>query len=313
MTFSQIVKDELLVKDIDPISAKFELVAIFKAIGTINQEHDSMQIEIKTTQIKLARRIITIVNHEYSEAETQTIVRTTNKFKKKSKNYIIRIVRHAKEILLDLKMIDSLDINFIFKFKEITLSKLTESITRAYTMDFFCACGSINDPRKSGQYHLEIVNSNESYLNEIKKMLKKFDINFRLTKRKRSSSLYLNKAEEIADFLKYVQAIDSLLEFEGYRMTRDMKIVNNRLNNADIANETKKVGATQKHIRAIDYLKNQDMYKLLSEKTKVVAELRIEYPDDSLNELSKRTDGKISKSNISHHLQLISKRAEHDV
>ena len=57
MTFSQALKDELLVLDILPEIAKIELIAIFKAIGHLDFNEDGMMIEDKTRQIKLIKRL----------------------------------------------------------------------------------------------------------------------------------------------------------------------------------------------------------------------------------------------------------------
>lgn len=310
ISFSQAVKEELLVKKINHKQAKCELIAIFKALGNVVQSSDTTQIEIKTSQIKLTKRILEVINHTYPHTETQIIVRTTNKFKKKNKMYIINILTNAKLIMTDLGLIENQAVNFIFQFKQTNFTKMSTKERQLYTRMFFCATGSVNDPRRSGQYHLEITNNNEFYLNEIKNLTKQYNINFKLTRRKTSSSLYLNKGEEIADFLKFINAFDTLLEFEDYRLIRDMKLVTNRLNNADLANEVKKMSATQKQISAIDRLKETGEFDELSEKTQLVANLRITFPDDSLSELANRTDGEISKSNISHHLRLIIKKGE---
>lgn len=309
MTFSQKVKEELLVHDIIASYAKFELIAAFKSVGNLIQQTNNYQIEIKTSQIKLAKRILEIIANEYPKTETQTIVRTSNKFKINKKIYIIKIQSNVINILTDLGLINK-DAKFILSFNSINISDLSKKARTYYTMIFFCSSGSINDPRKSGQYHLEITNSNDKYLNEIKFICSKYDINFKMTKRKNQFSLYLNKSEEIADFLKYINAIDTLLEFEHLRMVRDMKLVNNRLNNADIANETKKISAIEKQINYINVLKKVKIYDELSDKTKQVASLRIKYPDDSMQELSQRTEGEISKSNISHHLRILKLKYE---
>lgn len=307
MTFSQQVKEELVVQDILPETAKIELMAAFKALGTMEQEFGGVMIEIKTSQIKLIKRILEIIKHEYPKAQTQTLVRTIKKFNDKVKVYILRINTYTKEILVDLGLIDNIDQMLILSLNDVS-HRLTNDIEKqSYVKMFYICSGTVNDPKKSQQYHLEITGNNREYLNEIREIVSRYDINFKFSRRKNSNVLYINKSEEIADFLKFIESFDLLFLFENYRLTRDINLVNNRLNNAEIANETRKLTSIQKQIDAINHLKESGQFETLADKTKLVAKLREEYADDSLQELADRTNGEISKSNIRHHLNKIIK------
>ncbi len=309
MTFSQLVKEELVVQDILPETAKVELMAAFKAIGTLEQDFGGVRIELKSSQIKLIKRILEIVKHEYPQAQTQTLVRTIKKFNEQVKVYVLIINTYCKEILLDLKLINDINQTLILSLNNVENQLVTDLDKQNYVKMFFICSGSVNDPKKSQQYHLEITNNNVEYLKEIQKIVKRFDINFKISRRKSTNVLYINKSEEIADFLKFIESFELLFEFENYRLTRDINLVNNRLNNAEIANETKKLTTIQKHIKAIEQLKEQRLLQSMPEKTQLVAELRIKFPEDSLQELADRTQGEISKSNIRHHLNKMIKLA----
>ncbi len=309
MTFSQLVKEELVVQDILPETAKVELMAAFKAIGTLEQDFGGVRIELKSSQIKLIKRILEIIKHEYPEAQTQTLVRTIKKFNEQAKVYVLIINTYSKEILIDLKLINDINQTLILSLNNVENQLITDLDKQNYVKMFFICSGSVNDPKKSQQYHLEITNNNVEYLKEIQKIVKRFDINFKISRRKSTNVLYINKSEEIADFLKFIESFELLFEFENYRLTRDINLVNNRLNNAEIANETKKLTTIQKHIKAIEQLKEQKLLESMPEKTQLVAALRIEFPEDSLQELADRTAGEISKSNIRHHLNKMIKLA----
>ncbi len=309
MTFSQLVKEELVVQDILPETAKVELMAAFKAIGTLEQDFGNVTIELKSSQIKLIKRILEIIKHEYPKAQTQTLVRTIKKFNDQVKVYVLRINTYSKEILKDLNLIDDINQLLILSLNDVQHKLKTDIEKQSYVKMFFICSGSVNDPKKSQQYHLEITNNNVDYLLEIQKIVKKYDINFKISRRKNNNVLYINKSEEIADYLKFIESFDLLFEFENYRLTRDINLVNNRLNNAEIANETKKLTTIQKHIRAIEVLKEKKVIETLPEKTQIVAKLREEHQEDSLQELADRTNGTISKSNIRHHLNKLIKLA----
>ncbi len=310
MTFSQLVKEELVVQDIHPETAKVELMAAFKAIGTLEQDFNNTIIELKSSQIKLIKRILEIIKHEYPKAQTQTLVRTIKKFNEEMKLYVLRINTYTREILVELGLIDDINQFLILSLNDVSNRLITDEEKRAFVKMFYICSGTVNDPKKSQQYHLEINGNNREYLSEIKGIVKKYDINFKFSRRKNSNVLYINKSEEIADFLKFIESFDLLFEFEDYRLTRDINLVNNRLNNAEIANETRKLTSIQKQVSAIEKLKASDELKFLPEKTQLIAKLREEYPDDSLQELADRTNGEISKSNIRHHLNNIIKKSE---
>ncbi len=302
MTFSQQVKDELLVQVIEPETAKIELIAAFKAIGTLQMDSTGIQIELKTSQIKLTKRLFEIIKHEYPKVSVQTLVSETRNFAKKKKLYILRIASGATDILYDLKFIDDPSVSFIFSLPDVSSHLISEEDRQVYVKTFFCCSGSINDPGVAQQYHLEITSSNEGYLVAMQNILSAYNINMKITKRRSSYGLYLNKSEEIADFLKFIRSFDMLFVFEDFRFTRDVNVMLNRLQNADIANEMKRITTSDSHINAIDILKQNNVYDTLKDKTLAVCELRIKYPDDSLNELSIKSEGAFSKSNIKYHL-----------
>ena len=52
------------------------------------------------------------------------------------------------------------------------------------------------------------------------------------------------------------------------------------------------------------------MFDTLGKKTKKVANLRLENPDVTLNQLAELSDGEFSKSNVSYHLKSIVRLAQ---
>lgn len=302
MSFSQQVKDELLVQLIEKETAKVELVSAFKAIGILIFDSTGIVIELKTTQIKLIKRLLEILRTEYPQTNVQTLVSEARSFNGKKKVYILRISTNVKELLYDLQFIDNVETSFIVGLPDITNTLASEEAKRIYIKTFFCCCGSINDPGHAQQYHVEITNGNLSYLKAIQTILNDYNINMKITKRKSSYALYLNKSEEIADFLKFIKSFDMLFEFEDFRMARDMKAMYNRLNNADIANEMRKIATSDAHVQAIELLRSLNVYESLKDKTKQVCDLRMANPEESLAELSSLSNGKLSKSTIKYHL-----------
>jgi hypothetical protein len=101
------------------------------------------------------------------------------------------------------------------------------------------------------------------------------------------------------------KATNALFYFEDVRIYRDHKNMVNRLNNCEVANQEKTFKTGQKQLENIKYLKDFDIFDLLDEKTKIVAEARLKYPELSYQELADvitlEFDYKIGKSGINHH------------
>lgn len=311
MTFSQELKEELLrIPITDKHEQKVQLIAAIKSLAIINYNEFGLALDIRTAHALLAKHVFKTIKAYYPHTNPQTLVQRTKRFNRITNQYIVRVHVNVTDMLYDLNLITSKEKTLFFTLNDSLNILQTERERMVYARTFFCASGTINDPRKQQQYHLEITSQNDQYLKEIKKIAKPHGITFKLSKRKNNYPLYLNKSEEIADFLKYIGATDMLFEFENYRITRDFRSANNRINNAEIANEMKQIKSSMNQIAAIEKLYKLGKLQELPQKTRDVAKLRLQFPDDSLSELADQTGGNISKSNISHHLKKIVTIAE---
>lgn len=310
ITYSQELKEELLHI---PLSSerlkKIELIATLKSIGILNFNGPNMSIDVRTSFAGLAKRVFKTIKEYYPHASLQTIVQRAVKFKREVNVYIVRINLVVGEMLYDLGLINDPNQSIIFGLNSIIDSLASEEEEQVYIRTFFICSGSVNNPHRNKQYHLEIVSQNQTYLEEIRNILLPYEIDMKISKRKNNYPLYINKSEEIADFLKFIGSSNMLFEFEDVRIMRDMHSANNRINNAELANTAKQMGTALKQVRAIEKLITVGEFSKLSDKTKDVANLRLENPEASLGELSE-ISGKISKSNISLHLRNLVKYAE---
>jgi len=132
-----------------------------------------------------------------------------------------------------------------------------------------------------------------------------------MTIRNNKQMVYIKSSEDISDIIKMFKATNSLFYFEDIRIYRDHKNMVNRLNNCEIANQEKTLNTGLKQVEDITYLKVNDIFMLLDEKTQIVANFREKYPESSYQELadiiSLETDYKIGKSGINHHFIKIKK------
>ena len=147
----------------------------------------------------------------------------------------------------------------------------------------------------------------------VQKILNSYNLNIKMLNRDRSYMLYLKEAEKISDFLKIVDATNSVLYYENVRIYRDKKNQTNRLNNCEQANTDRIIASALEQLNQIEVLKENNALDLLDDKTKEALYYREKYKEASLKELSeiieKETGRSISKSGLNHRFRKIKELA----
>ena len=164
-----------------------------------------------------------------------------------------------------------------------TINKANEIEKKAFLRGIFLGSGSINNPEN--KYHLEIKIQDKKIIDEVIKVLQKYDINVKSL----DKGIYIKDGEEISKFLAFIGANKSVLEFEEIRVQREMNNKVNRLVNCKTANLNKTLNASVEQINAIKKLKEKGNFKKMDKNLQELAELRLEFPDLSLAELRTKT------------------------
>lgn len=183
-----------------------------------------------------------------------------------------------------------------------------ENIARAIARGAFLGSGSITEPNT--RYHLEIRLESKEARQKLVEIISRFDIEVKLLDRKYSYSIYIKDGEEISKFLALVGANASVLKFEDIRVIKETKNNVNRRVNCETANLNKTVNAAVAQIQAIENIKKRKKWNRLSPNLQEVAELRLENPDATLEELGKMLTEPIGKSGVNHRLKRIIEIAE---
>ena len=84
----------------------------------------------------------------------------------------------------------------------------------------------------------------------------------------------------------------------------------NRIINCDTANINKTVSAAARQIANIKYIEEKIGFKVLSEKLREIAEIRLENPESNLQEIVDLLPYKIGKSGVNHRLRKLDSIAE---
>lgn len=178
----------------------------------------------------------------------------------------------------------------------------------AYVRGAFLGAGSVSDPEKS--YHLEFDTKNRKEAEFLREVLEKEGFSAKLTYRKGYDVVYVKECDTIAGILGFMGAGKSALELFTVQIEKEVRNSINRRVNCDTANADKSARASSKHIYAIKKLKSSPQWVKLPDVLKEIAELRLEYPEDSLKELGEKTNPPIGKSGVNHRLNRILSIAE---
>ena len=121
--------------------------------------------------------------------------------------------------------------------------------------------------------------------------------------------IYLKDAGEIADVLKLLGAVNSLMEFENARILKEVSENVNRRVNFEAANINRTVKASVKQQEDILLIKEMIGLERIESGLRELAEQRLQYPDASLEELSRGLSTPIGKSGVNHRLRKLARIA----
>jgi len=182
-----------------------------------------------------------------------------------------------------------------------------ECCKRSYIRGTYLATGTMADPK--GAYHMEFA-TNPDCIAKISEAFVFFGLAPKHHVRKSQEILYFKEAEQIATILSVIGAHIALMEFENCRVGKDVNNAINRAANAVAANENKIIAASANHIKDIMDIHNLVGLSDLDEGLAQVAQIRLDNPLLSLEDIGKKLSPPISKSGVNHRLKKIAQIAE---
>jgi DNA-binding protein WhiA len=308
MSFSAKVKGEIgRYTNLTKSEALAEISAIMKVGGTLGFSGRGLSFKITTENPASARVIFTILK-EYFAIHSKLMVKKSASLKKNniymvviSEEMGVRDLLSETGILKEVDGVMSLDYGIDKSIFD------SEEEKKAYIRGAFLGGGSISNPEKT--YHLEFVTHNEDYATDLSKVINSFGLKSKVIQRKSSFIIYIKEGEQIVDLLNIMGAHSSLLELENIRIIKEMRNNVNRLVNCETANLSKTVNAAVRQVESIKLIQSQIGLKRLPQNLREIAELRLNYPDESLKELGEMLDPPVGKSGVNHRLRKIEKIA----
>jgi hypothetical protein len=274
------------------------LKAIYQLSSQFIATQYGLVLKVKTKN-ENAKNIVETLLKELYDIDALTHIEKEKKLKKED-FYVIEVYQKTSILLNELHILESRS-NPQYQLRK----DLNEDDERVgYIKGAFLFNGSVNDP-ESNNYHLEIQTFNDHLANNLKDLLSMYYISLRVSKNRRGFFTYLKSAEQISDFIKILDVSDSLFYFENIRIERDLFNSINRVMNCEISNQKRAISAARRQIEEINYIESQNY--TLKKGFKDVIKLRKEYPEDSLSELSDKSNDFIgkyySRSVINHKLR----------
>lgn len=267
-----------------------ELAAMTLTAAAIHGSGANLQLAYSTENLPVAKRIVRIVRDCFG---AQARVETSR-----------AITRNARTVIVDDAgpLLEKLGLNADALRGTESFQVPDEDGARiAILRGAFLAGGSVSNPRKN--YHLEIVTDSEPFAVLLRNILDGFAIRSNVVPRRERFVLYLNKGDGIAALLALIGAHASILNLENVRILKETRNNVNRAVNCETANINKTVNAAQTQMDSIRRIERDMGLGRLSAPLREAAELRLEHPEASLQELCELCG--TTKSGMNHRLRKI--------
>lgn len=306
MSFSTMVKDELSRRVPQARHCQLaEISAVLSLCGrVIFDEEDRVCVKIHTESLSVARKYFTLLKKSFN-INSDISVRC-NYYYKKRRTYILTVSddQTARKILYAARLMSKDgEVREDYSVLDQTVIK-NVCCMRAFLRGSFLAAGSISDPHKT--YHFEISCSSREKADQIIRLMRQFDIDGKVILRKRQHVVYIKEGSQIVDMLKIMEAHQALMEMENIRIIKEMRNSVNRRVNCETANINKTVSAAVKQVEDITYIKNTVGFGDLNDGLREIAQLRLDYPQATLEELGRLLSVPVGKSGANHRLRKLS-------
>lgn len=306
MSFSREIKEELSKHIPTGRHCQIaEIAAIISLCGKISvNEKEQHFIKIVTENLTVARKYFMLIKEAF-QGDIQIQARR-NRYLKRSNSYalIIKDSQMSMRILKATKLINQQ--GDIMEEMSIISNRVVQNTCckRAFIRGAFLAAGSMSDPEKT--YHFEIITITEEKAAQLRDMLRFFNVDAKIVKRKKYFVVYVKDGSQIVDVLNIMEAHKALMNLENVRILKEMRNSINRQVNCEAANISKTVTAASKQLEDILYIQNTKGFGDLSPGLREIAKLRMEQPDASLKELGSMLSTPIGKSGVNHRLRKLS-------
>jgi cell division protein WhiA len=264
----------------------------------------NLGINFTTENAAVARKVLVVMKQRF-QLQTQVVV-TRSRRLKKNNSYLVKVIPtpEVTELLTQLGLMRAGE---IYSGQDKAFFRKA-CCRKAYLRGAFLGGGSVNRPE--GDYHLELVSSSEEYGKTLVGLMKYFNFPARMTDRKADYIVYLKDGDAIEAFLRLIGANESVKLFKNVRRVKGMRNKVNRLVNCETANLQKTVDASFRQVENIKLIAKAQGLASLPDTLREAAEVRLSYPEATLQELVEKLGGTVGKSGMNHRLRKLEQIAQ---
>ena len=302
----------------DQRQAIIRLSAIIKTCGEITKTQNGFQVVDKTELLELFDLINNIIENVFHDSASLLVSEDVG-YNDKPKYEITLPEKLTKQILLDCEIAFYDEEKSFCIYPGISQYLLeSEEDCAEYLKGVFLATGTSNitlsssstRENKSSGYQLEFVFYNKQLSHDFGEMLANLGIITKTILRNENFVLYVQSFDEVCSLIGIMGATKSFLDLQNENITREMRSKLNRQNNCYSGNITKQVNASFHQLEIIEHIQNTIGIESLEKPLQEVCFLRLANPEESLDNLVKLSQTKITKSGIYHRFQKLEKIAK---
>ena len=308
MSFTAEVRDELSrCKPTCEYCDLATLAALVRVSGTLSiSGQGAYSLTVATETGAVARTMISLT-HKVLKLKTDFSARKS--VLHKVRNYLIALPNQPG---LDKALV----LLGIFDRKGALVTRIPKHVTArpccrlSYIRGALIAGGFVADPH--GDFHLEIAVEGEDFAQALVDLLAQVGVGARVNRRRGSYAVYIKGGDDIRKLLSMVGADHCVQQIDEARAVKSAKNNVNRRVNAELANQTRSVGAAQHQMELIEELERRGLRDGLPKALEAFCRLRETYPDLSLRDLGEMADPPLSKSALYHRVLRLEKLLEDD-
>ncbi len=302
MSFSSDVKEELSGKTGTARHCKIaETAAIISFCGRVSISSEMGALRVQTENLFMARKLDNLLRLTFDIIPGIRVRRGRGSHKNRLYTVSVEDESDAAQVLASCKLEARYEDGLTDLFLTQNVVIQNTCCKRAFLRGAFLASGSISDPERF--YHFEISCPGEAKAKQVQDLMRAFDLEPRTVTRKNHQIVYLKEGDQIVDILNIMEATRSLMQLENIRILKEMRGSVNRQVNCETANINKTVSAAVKETEDIMFIRDTVGLETLPESLREMAQLRLDNPEATLQELGEASSPPIGKSGVNHRLR----------
>ncbi len=308
MSFSAEVKQELVSLRIEKSCCMLsELNALTQSCASMTL-HGRGQVSIvfSTENVTVAKRIFILLKKRL-EINAVPHFNKVERFGGRRVCTIRLSQSDTRKLMLSLHMLHESDQGEVYR--GLPRRALTRKCCQhAFLRGAFLGEGSVTAPEHG--YHLEFVCNSEFRAQALSQLLSRCDLECASMQRRGAFIVYLKRSSHISTLLGLMGATRAMMHYENILAQRSLHESVLRATNCDHNNMIRQISAAQRQISVLQYLKEHALLSSLSPALQDIAELRLQNPDVSLDQLGEMMTPPLGKSGVNHRLRKIMQYAK---